>query len=169
MLKKHKHAAFNISNEQSVVHTEKHIKYRLSLIYVPVTCNLVVCSKLSQKYPCLCVRVIVFNSPIWNFWTHLCYIAITSTMLLCTQIKNTPFSSKLTQQETAYSTVLLYFPVPLQITWSHPQSGRDDLEDCLLLPLRKNTHCFSTLIATFQLVINVQEAFLVNSHLVQLN
>lgn len=28
ILKKHKHAAYNIHNEQPVVHTEKHIKYR---------------------------------------------------------------------------------------------------------------------------------------------
>lgn len=28
MLKKHQHAPYNIHNEQPVVHTEKHIKYR---------------------------------------------------------------------------------------------------------------------------------------------
>lgn len=28
MLKKHKHAAYNVHNEQSVVHTQKYIKHR---------------------------------------------------------------------------------------------------------------------------------------------
>lgn len=64
--------------EQSVEHTEKHIKYKQDfLLIVPAICNLALHSELSQKHPCLCIRTFAFNIQIWNFLTHLSIFELT--------------------------------------------------------------------------------------------